>query len=186
MSTIYYLHGGMPHHENENNDIFVKKILSEIPFNKIKIVLIYFAQKKENIEKCENQDIAQLNKNKGQKNLVFEVATEIEFENQVKNSNIIYIRGGETLKLIKILKKFPNLKTMFKNKVVVAESAGVYALSTFFYSKTLGGIFPGLKILPIKSICHFKGENQDKLSELSDTLESVLLSNYELKKIIQV
>lgn len=180
MSTKYILHGGMPHHLNSENDTYIKEVLAETT-NNPKILLVYFAQSDENIEKCKTQDLAQYNKNCDTKQIEFEVANEKNFIEQIKRSDVIYFRGGNTLKLINTLKDFPDLKIVFKGKIITGESAGVYALSTFFYSKSLDTVYKGLGILPIKAICHYTGENKEKLDECPKEIEYILLPNYTFK-----
>ncbi len=91
------------------------------------------------------------------------------------------MHGGTTLKLLDALKKFPNLKELFKGKIIAGESAGAYVLSAFFFSKSAGGIFEGTGLVPVKIICHYIGENKEKLDECPKNLEILLLPDYKYR-----
>ena len=76
----------------------------------------------------------------------------------------------------------PNtLKKKISGKIIAGESAGAYALSSCFYSKSEGGIFKGLGLVSVKTICHYIGVNKEKLDECSKELEMVLLKDYQYK-----
>ena len=54
-------------------------------------------------------------------------------------------------------------------------------LSAYFYSKTAGGLFSGLGLVPVKIICHYIGVNKEKLDGAPSNLETLLLKDYEYK-----
>lgn len=171
----------MAHHNNPQNDLFFKEILNSISKSEITVLLIYFAKEPDRIPINKAEDIEAFNRNKGDKNVIFNEANEATFIDQVKKADIVYMHGGNTLKLLDTLKKFPNLRELFQGKVVAGESAGSYVLSTYFYSKSAGGVFEGLGFVPVKTICHYIGENKDKLDELPRNLETLLLGDYQYK-----
>lgn len=177
METKFILHGGFANQLNSENDNFFQEILKDSPDNP-KILLIYFARL--NPEK-ESNIPAQFEKNKGVKDLSFEIVDEKIFPEQIKRSDVIYLHGGKTSKLLNILKQFPNLENLFKGKIIAGESAGVYVLSAYFYSKSEGGVFEGLGFVPVKTICHYIGENREKLDEYGLDLETLLLPDFRYK-----
>lgn len=179
MATKYILHGGYAGHTNSQNDEFYKEILKDTP-DKLKVLLVYFAKEDDRIPVNKTEDLAHFEGNKGKKELNYEVATEKEFSQQVNRADIIHLHGGATLKLLEALKKHHNLKQLFEDKVMAGESAGAYVLSAYFYSKTAGGLYQGLGLVPVKTICHYIGENNDKL-ETPNNLESLLLPDYQFK-----
>ena len=91
------------------------------------------------------------------------------------------MRGGKTSKLLHTLEKYPEFKGMLKNKTVAGESAGAYVLSSCFYSKSEGGVFKGLELVPVRTICHFIGVNEEKLDKYLPQLEKLLLSDHQYK-----
>ena len=178
--TKYVLHGGNAHHINPQNDKFLKEVLADTP-NNTKILLVYFAKEDDRIPKNRDEDIAAFNRNKGDKNLTFETANDKDFTEQVKKADIVYLHGGNTLKLLNALKKFPKLKDLFEGKTIAGESAGAYVLSSWFYSKTANGVFEGLGSVAVKTICHYIGENSNKLDNLPTKVESLFMEDYQFK-----
>lgn len=176
--TKYILHGGNALDVNQKNDEFFKVII-DIEKTEIKILIIPFAIE----EKMFKIDFikVQFEKNKSDKKLNFEVANIQNIESQIMDSDIIYLNGGKTLKLLYELTKYKNFKELFDNKVVAGESAGAYVLSSCFYSKSIDICSEGLKLVPVKTICHYEGDNRNRLENCPDTLEELLLANYEYK-----
>lgn len=181
MKTKFIIHGGHPEHINTENDSFFREILKDT--SKPKILLVYFGKEDEQIPEVKEGDIAQFERNCGENPISFEVADATRFIEQIKSSDIIYLRGGSPLKLLETLKRFPNLGESFDQKVVVGETAGIYAISSFFFSKSAGGVFEGLGIIPIKVIGHYTGENSEKFPQ-NPQLEMVLLRDYQYKVLV--
>ena len=96
MKTKFILHGGFTPGGKQENDDFFQEILKSAP-KKAKILLIYFAKESDRIAKNKDEDIKQFNKNKGDKILSFEIATEELFPEQVKKADIIYLHGGRSV-----------------------------------------------------------------------------------------
>lgn len=170
----------MAHHLNSDNDEFFKEILISLG-NKINILLVYFAKELDRIDANREEDEAQFIKATSNGKIFFEVANEVNFEEQVKNSDVIYLHGGNTLKLLETLKKFPNLKSIFEGKVIAGESAGSYVLSSYFYSKTIGAFMEGLGMVPVRTICHYIEMNSEKLDKGPKDMEKLLLPDYVFK-----
>lgn len=86
--------------------------------------------------------------------------------------------------MIVIFKKSPyakNFKELIQGKTIARESAGAYVLSNYFYSKSINKTLEGLKLVPIKIICHYNGKNKEKLDNYSNDLETLPLKDYEYK-----
>lgn len=176
------LHGGYSNKDNVKNDIFYKEILNS--FNEdseLNVLLVLFAKEEESYDVLFKVVSHNFEKNSGNRKLTFVIADRDNFIKQVQNSDVIYLSGGQTLKLIDILKSYPEFITSLDTKVIVGDSAGAYALSSCFYSKTEGGLFNGLGLAPVKVICHYEGENSEKFDEYSSELETLLLKDYEFK-----
>ncbi len=183
--TKYILHGGFTPKTLQIDDLFFQEIFRDTP-NDVKVLLVYFAKEDEKIEKNMNEDIIQFNKNRGEKKVTFLLATEKDFENQVKNSDIVYFPGGKSALIIPKLKKFQKLQELFKNKVIAADSAGVNALSSICFSNRSGEILEGTGILPFKTVCHYSDEYAYLLKEFAEShpnLELLALKEYEIRII---
>lgn len=184
MITKYILSGGYAGRPNEENDKFFQEILADTKDN-LNILLIYFAKPLEEYNRMLEKDQYQFNKNNTGKKFNFEIANTDNFKKQTKKADIVYIHGGQTLKLLEALKTYSDLKKLFNGKIIAGESAGAYILSTCFYSKSEGGIFHGLGFAPAKTICHYIGKNSEKLNECSKNLDILLLPDYKYKVYYQ-
>jgi len=180
MKTKFILHGGYAGRPNKNNDKFFKEILRGRQKN-LKILLVYFAKRKLDYKRVKKEDVSQFEKSKGDKTLSFEIASKDLFVRQLKQSDIIYLHGGKTLKLLIELKKVSDLRRLLDGKVVAGESAGAYVLSSCFYSKSEKGILNGLGFVPVKTICHYVGEDKDKLKQCRSDLKELLLKDYQYR-----
>ncbi|MEA1925786.1 MAG: Type 1 glutamine amidotransferase-like domain-containing protein [Patescibacteria group bacterium] len=180
MKTKFIIHGGYAGRSNSENDKFYKEILKDVP-NSTKILLVYFAKEKDAYQQMEKEDTFLFNKNKENKKISFEIATKESFVEQINKSDVIFLHGGKTPKLINILKECPDFRELIDGKVVAGESAGAYALSSCYYSKSEKGLFEGLGFVPVKIICHYVGENEEKLDECPKKLERILLKDYQYK-----
>jgi peptidase E len=181
MKTKYILHGGDAQIINSDNDPFYAEILKDTPQN-LKILFVYFGNDPERNEERKSGNIEQFNRVKEEKNIHYEIADEHNFIYQIEKSDIIYIRGGSTARLMATLSKFNNLREIFDGKIVSGESAGMNSISTYCFSKS-GGIMKGLGILPIKTIPHYHGDavGVKELEKIAPDLESLYLPEFEFK-----
>jgi len=85
----------------------------------------------------------------------FELAFPDKFEEQVKNSDVIYIYGGDDHLLQYWFRKF-NVPKIWEGKVVATGSASSNMLSKYFWTCDWRGCMDGFGILPIKFLPHFK------------------------------
>ncbi len=180
MTTKYFVHGGEAQKDDPRNDVFFREALVGAP-DKAKVLLVYFASEPERLERNKSQDIPHFENNKGDKILKFEIADPERFTEQVKDANVIYVRGGRTATLIEALKKYEGLNGLFAGKIVVAESAGANVLAKYCYSPTAGKVLEGFGLLPIKLIPHYVPEFAHKLDEVGPDLELVTLPEYEYR-----
>lgn len=180
MKTKFILHGGFPQGAKQENDAFFQEVLKTAP-QESKILLVYFAKESDRIEKNREEDIEQFNKNKGDKILTFDVATEAQFEEQIQNADVIYLHGGHTGKLLETLKKFPSFKTLISGKIVAGDSAGTNVLCSVFYSLRMAVVGEGLGIIPIKVLSHYGEINKDKFDGIRPDLETLHLPEYQFK-----
>ena len=178
--TKIILHGGYAGHPDPQNNPFFSEMLKGFS-GSINVLLVFFAKPVEEYGRLYNEVTSNFQKNAKDKELHFEIASENDFLEHVANADIIYLQGGRTLKLIDVLKQYPEFEKVASGKVIAGESAGAYALSACFYSKTEGGLFEGLAFVPAKVICHYEGMNEEKLEECSSELETLLLKDYEYK-----
>jgi peptidase E len=182
METKFILHGGYAKGVKQEDDLFFSEVLSTAP-REAKILLVYFAEDNERVAERTKDDIEQFEKNKGDRSLSFETATEELFPEQANTADVIYLHGGHSKKLLDALEQFPGLKKAFAGKIVAGDSAGANVLAAAFYSKSIG-VQEGLGIIPIKIISHYLEENKNKLADIKPDLETLFLPEFELKTFI--
>ena len=184
MKTKIILHGGYAGRINSENDIFFKEILKDTP-DRVRILLVYFAKEEAEHERMFGEDTIQFKRNGENKKIDFKIATTEKFLKQLEETDIIYLHGGKTIRLLETLKTFPDFEKLCKDKIIAGESAGAYVLSDCFYSKTEGGVFNCLGLVPVKTICHYIGENKEKLNKCPKELELLLLKDYQFKVFVK-
>lgn len=181
MKTKVILYGGFnPNQEGDGNASFSKEILREAPEG-AKVLIVPFSKEADRVVPTTERVKNELNAQKWQESLIFEVATQDGFVEQVKLADIVYIQGGSSSKIIEALKRYPNLGELLVGKIVAGDSAGANALSTYFYSPSSDTLTEGLGILPIKMIPHYKEEYAGKLDSVGQVLEEVFLPEYTFK-----
>jgi peptidase E len=180
MKTTFILHGGFDRNKNEENLEFYQDILS-YSSDKVKILLVCFATEDEKVD----QKVAKLKnrfqKVSGNKILSFEVANRSDFRTQIQVADIIYFCGGQTFRLLGVLKEFPALKDWIKEKVLVGESAGANVWGKYFYSPNADKIEKGLGFIPIKIIPHFVPKYAHLLDKVETNLQELNLPEYTFK-----
>lgn len=184
--TKFILHGGFTSAGNELNKSFYREMTKDLSEDAT-ILLVYFAKDHELWPKLFEEDKERIIENSDLKHLKIISATEKEFAEQVRSADAIYIRGGDTERLIDTLRKYPTFIEDIQRKVIAGSSAGAYVCSTFYYSGSKGAVFEGLGLLPIRIICHFMSEtlpnHGDDAMELmegyNEELELVVLRDYE-------
>ncbi len=187
MKTKFILHGGFTPKSIQENDPFFKEILKSVP-DDCKILLVYFAKELDRIASNKQEDVLQFEKNKGDKRLSFEVADENIFLEQIKKSDVIYLHGGSTVKLLDTLKKFSSLKKLFEGKIVAADSAGVNGISCYCYSNMADVILEGVGIIPFKTICHYSDKHKkivEDFDKYDNSLKLLLLKEYQYQVFYQ-
>ena len=181
MRTKFILHGGFtPGKQDEDNREFYSEILKDSP-EKPKILLVCFAKDEERVIPATTKVMAEFNKNKGQNELFFEVASEGSFVKQVESADIVYLHGGISLKLLDVLKRYPHLGELFKGKIIAGESAGANVLGQVFYSPSSDSVSEGLGLLPVKVIPHYSEQYKEKLDNIKPELETLALPEYQFK-----
>lgn len=189
MKTKFILHGGYTREQNELNEGFFKELAQSVPDGGT-ILLVYFAS--DDIGKFED-DKKRISNFVENKEVTFVKATENDFINQVKNADVIYLRGGDTQKLKTQLSIYPELYESILGKTIAGSSAGAYVLSKYYYSNSKEEVFEGFGFLPIRVICHHQSKIHPvsadidpltKIDRFDNGLELVLLRDYEWKVFV--
>src|SRR3989344_5462307 len=106
-----------------------------------------FKEQKENIFKLFPEGV----------NPIFTMALLEAFVEQIKDTDILYMHGGDNYLVQSCLKKF-NIAKIWEGKVVATNSASSIALSKYAWACDYRTCVEGLCILPIKFFPHFKSD----------------------------
>lgn len=129
--TKYILHGGASKHEHVGNNKFFAEMTKNSK-GKLKILLNYFSREDGEITELSKKDERRIRKNSKNKNLEFQIANIESLEKQLERMDVMYMRGGETEKLVRVMSKVDNLEKYFENKIIAGSSAGVYVLAKYY------------------------------------------------------
>ena len=168
--TKYVLHGGETSRPSEDNKKFFFEMTNGLS-DPVKVLCVYFSRNKEDWDRLFNQDKESFSSASPTKVLKFARAEDDPkiFKEQLQNTDVIYMRGGDTDKLIEALKPIKNFGKLIQGKVVSGSSAGACALSKYFHTGTAGSkVREGLGILQIKTFVHYAEEKQKDLQDLEN------------------
>lgn len=187
--TKFVLHGGYTSTKNKLNAGFYKEI-SKYLRDGSSILLIYFSRKEDEADKLFEQDKSRILEQSEDKELKVLLATRDNFMEQLRNADAIYMRGGNTDKLLSALKQYPDFEKTIEGKIVAGSSAGAYVLAKYYHSASKGGIHEGLGLLPIRVVCHYNSDGFEKkddpialMKKYPDDLELVVLKDYEWRTL---
>ena len=91
------------------------------------------------------------------------------FKEQVKNSDVVYVRGGSSEMAIEAFKPLTfDFTTLMDGKIYAGSSAGVMFLSHNTRSHT-GDWKKGLGILPFNSVVHWSEDLRESLESFQET-----------------
>lgn len=100
--------------------------------------------------------------------------------------------GGNTPALLKVLKDYSNLESLFSQKTVAGSSAGAYMLAKYGTAHTEESIREGLGIVNKKVVCHFQSPDKPptessltELKKIAPKLETVYLKDCEWQCILK-
>ena len=188
MKTKFILHGGFTTEENESNRAFFEEFVKDVS-GMGKILLVYFASRTEEKRRASIESHVKILKERiRDKNLNNFVATKENFLEELKQSDAVLFNGGSTNNLLKVLKTYPDLKPLVKNKTIAGSSAGAYMLATLGASHSEEKVREGLGFVPLRVICHFESPklppsiaSVEVLKNTRQDLELVYLKDYEWK-----
>ncbi|MFA6099695.1 MAG: Type 1 glutamine amidotransferase-like domain-containing protein [Patescibacteria group bacterium] len=190
--TKFILHGGgsktWNETERQENYQAIARVLTNGFKTPVKVLLIYFARVSELWDEKFAEDKVNFSKEVTGVDRTLEVANPDPklFEEQIKKSDIIFVRGGNTKLLMDVIQQTPHFGQLLKDKVYFGSSAGAYLVSKYYYSNDRYQIEEGLGILPIKCFAHWDESQQKSLEELEkygEELPVTLLKEGEYKII---
>jgi hypothetical protein len=153
--TKYILNSGGIRNASDKGKQFFSEVLKGLGLAP-KILICDFAQQRERWEGKLAEDKENMKTIfAGEVSPVLSLAFPETFEEQVKNCDVIYIHGGDDHLIAYWLKQF-DVPKIWEGKVVATSSAGSHVLSQSFWTCDWRKPLPGLGILPVRFIAHFK------------------------------
>ena len=194
--TKYILVGGYVNNALDEGKAFYEELVNGIDKKPVKILDCVFARPVDSWDDCINKDNFFFSK--FIKNFELELADPIRFTEQVKNSDVIFLRGGFTSALMDLLSKDMSWIKEIEGKVIAGTSAGGEVIAKYYHVLSSSRTGDGLGLLPIKFIPHWKSEHFDgekqnidfdkslkELKEYKEELPVYTLKEGEFKVFVQ-
>lgn len=176
--TKYILVGGFVHKAPDEGKAFCEELVKGIDKKPVKILDCMFARKKE--EWQEGMDSDNVFFLKFIKDFELELADPDKFTEQVKNSDVVYLKGGYTSLLVEALSKNESWINELGGKVLVGTSAGADAIAKYYTVLKTHRTGDGLGLLPIKFIPHWNSDYSDEeVKDIDWSLELKKLKGYK-------
>lgn len=186
--TNYILHGGETKVPNIHNKKFYQEMFGAAKGKPI--LACYYSRPYAEWKYLLESDTQRMKKAVGKKKFEIICASKNaqRFMEQLKESEIVYFRGGKTEKLMKRLNSVQKqLKKAFTGKTVLGSSAGALFLAKYYFSQGDDKIQKGFNILPAKVMTHYLAtgryaptSGKEKLKMLKDHKEK--LPTYAIKE----
>ena len=185
--TTYILHGGYYKRDTQDNKKFFKAITDRLS-DQSRILFVAYAREKREWQIKRDEIADQIDGISPDKKLTIVLASEKtdDFIEQIKTSEAIFLAGGKPEPLHNYLHKVPDLEKLWKDKLIVGSSAGVWVLSKYYCLWKSDDICEGLGILPIKSLVHWTEDQSDKLRKLEAYAEKLDLLKIPEEKFLVV
>lgn len=126
--------------------------------NKVRFLICLFARNETSSDWKElfRKDAAFFRKIAVGVDVEFELATEDKFLTQIKNSDVVFFSGGDSIPLYSTLARIGDAWTReLEDKTIIGSSAGADMLSVYCFDIQQNQIDRGLGLAPVKTIVHF-------------------------------
>lgn len=158
--TKYILVGGYPYKAKDGGKAMCREATSGLK-GPINILICLFARKKNEWAKLFKENVNFFKKNLPGQELVFNLAQENKFIQQIETSNLIYFSGGDTTDLVNVLNRIDGWEKKIAGKNVMGSSAGTDIFSKYNYDLEFFKISKGYGLVPVKTIVHFGAKDYE-------------------------
>jgi peptidase E len=158
--TKYILAGGYIQKAEDGGRAFCEELVKDVEvYRQVKILDCMFARPVDSWKEKLEEDHKLFSK--FFKNFKLVLADENKFTEQVKEADVVFLRGGETDMLLDRLNKSPDWTKELDGKTVAGTSAGAMALAKYSHALEKDELIEGLGVLPVKMIAHWKSTIYD-------------------------
>jgi peptidase E len=186
--TKYILHGGFNGQQTSDNKLFYQEMVKG--FDKPNVLLVYFSREESEYDYLSKRDAKNFAWAEPDKTCNLIVATKENFVAQLAQSDVVFMCGGVTTKLLETMKHLNvNLKDLFADKVIAGSSAGANLISEWHYGNVQKAVMKGLGLLPITVFVHYKaapGTEFWKPDKEIEAIEKELIRTSGRKEIIKI
>jgi len=157
MATKYILIGGYPRKALDGGKALAEEMVGGFK-EPYKMLVCYFARPKYQwkINMIEDR-LFFGNHLKGRK-LEFKIAQVDTFREQIRWADTIYIRGGRTQRLLKLLNQCEGWEKELDGKTLAGSSAGAHAIVKYFDNLDELRLGEGLGLLSVKVLVHYRSD----------------------------
>jgi peptidase E len=177
--TKYILVGGYIGKAPDGGKAFFEELIKGFsPGRKIRILDCLFAEPEEKWKDKFDEDLVKFSNHID--NFELELAHPEKFLEQVKSSDVIFLRGGETELLMSTLKKSGNWIGELEGKTLAGTSAGGDVMAKYSYNLDTKELTGGFGLLPVKFIPHWRSDYNSPHIDWNEALESLKKYNEDL------
>ncbi len=174
--TKYILVGGYIKKTEDGGKAFCEELVKGLNLSRpVKILDCMFARPAESWQEKLKEDQELFSKYIS--NFELELADVSKFVEQVKSSDVIFLRGGHTVALMEALNKNSDWMKYLDGKTVAGTSAGMDAISKYAYDIDTLELADGLGLLQVKSIPHWRSDYNSPNVDWDNALK--LLKEYK-------
>lgn len=186
--TKYILVGGYLHKAEDRGKAFVEELVKGFEDKTVKILDCMFARPRDSweVKMVEDHELFF----KYIKDFELILALPEKFTEQVKEADVIFLRGGETRPLMEALSKDTQWLKHLGGKTVAGTSAGAEVISKYYCVVKTMRVGDGFNLIPIKFIPHWKSDYEgmvdwdgaeQKLKDYKEELPILKLHEGEFK-----
>lgn len=176
--TKFILSGGRMYKAVDQGRSFAEELIKGFSNKPVKILICFFAQDRELWSDLFTENKEWLSTFIS--GFEIELALPENFTEQVKKSDVIFLKGGKVKQIFDILEEDKEWMAELADKTVVGLSAGADVLCKHYYVLSTRRLGDGFGLLPVKFIPHWKADDffsKEDLVDWNKILEE--LKNYK-------
>src|SRR3989344_4720811 len=174
--TKFILVGGYPRRAADGGKGLAQEMVKGFK-EPIKMLICYFARPTIQWKLNAVEDRQCFRKHLVGKKVEFKTAQIENFSEQVNWANVIYLRGGRTEKLLKLLGQCGDWEKELSGKTIAGSSAGAHALSKYNFNLDKLKLDEGIGLVPVKVLVHYQSNYNAPNIDWNEALEE--LKNYK-------
>ena len=179
--TKYVLVGGYPRKAVDGGKAFFNELIKGFNNKPVKILDCLFARPTETWNHVFNEDKDFFLKYLSEGSFEIHLADVDKFTEQVKWADAIFIKGGNTEELLKLLTKNDEWLNYLNNKTLAGTSAGAEVIAKYYYNLETLKFSDGLGLLPIKVLVHWNSDYNAPNIDWNKSLQG--LKDYKDKEL---